>query len=79
MLVGDQAQIEPFLAAAEAVRSRVEIFHLQRGACPLHGSTAGTARCFSVNTNAHTFHCFKCNRSKHAKTLAEWRPEGTSQ
>jgi hypothetical protein len=35
----------------------------QRGACPLHGSTAGTARCFSVNTGAHTFHCFKCNRS----------------
>ncbi len=23
----------------------------------------GTARCFSVNTNAHTFHCFKCSRS----------------
>jgi hypothetical protein len=28
----------------------------QRGACPLHGSTHGTARCFSVNTNTHTFH-----------------------
>src|SRR5262249_4404817 len=32
----------------------------QRGACPLHGSTHSTARCFTVNTNAHTFHCFKC-------------------
>jgi len=41
----------------------------QRGACPLHGSTRGTARCFSVNTNAHTFHCFKCNRSGNALEL----------
>jgi hypothetical protein len=41
----------------------------QRGACPLHGSTSGTARCFSVNTNAHTFHCFKCNRSGNALEL----------
>jgi transposase InsO family protein len=41
----------------------------QRGACPLHGSTHGTARCFSVNTNAHTFHCFKCNRSGNALDL----------
>jgi putative transposase len=41
----------------------------QRGACPLHSSTPGTARCFSVNTNAHTFHCFKCNRSGNALEL----------
>ena len=41
----------------------------QRGACPLHGSTAGTARCFSVNTHAHTFHCFKCGRSGNALDL----------
>jgi DNA primase len=41
----------------------------QRGACPLHSSTQGTARCFSVNTNAHTFHCFKCNRSGNALDL----------
>ena len=41
----------------------------QRGACPLHGSTAGTARCFSVNTEAHTFHCFKCGRSGNALDL----------
>jgi len=41
----------------------------QRGACPLHGSTHGTARCFSVNTNTHTFHCFKCNRSGNALEL----------
>jgi len=40
-----------------------------RGTCPLHGSTNGTARCFSVNSNAHTFHCFKCNRSGNALDL----------
>jgi hypothetical protein len=38
----------------------------QRGTCLLHGSNAGTARCFSVNTNDHTFHCFKCGRSGNA-------------
>jgi transposase InsO family protein len=41
----------------------------QRGACPLHGSTHGTASCFSVNTNAHLFHCFKCDRSGNALDL----------
>jgi putative transposase len=41
----------------------------QRGACPLHGSSSGTARCFSVNTHAHTFHCFKCGRSGNALDL----------
>jgi putative transposase len=41
----------------------------QRGVCPLHGSTHGTARCFSVNTNAHIFHCFKCGRSGNALDL----------
>ena len=35
----------------------------QRGPCPLHGSTSGTSRCFSVNLDKHTFHCFKCGRS----------------
>jgi transposase InsO family protein len=32
----------------------------QRGPCPLHGSTAGTSRCFSVNLDEQLFHCFKC-------------------
>jgi putative transposase len=41
----------------------------QRGPCPLHGSTHGTACCFSVNTQAHTFHCFKCGRSGNALDL----------
>jgi putative transposase len=41
----------------------------QRGPCPVHGSTTGTSRCFSVNTIAHTFHCFKCGRSGNALDL----------
>src|SRR5262245_58156224 len=41
----------------------------QRGACPLHGATPGTARCFSVNTQAHTCHCFTCGRSGNALDL----------
>jgi putative transposase len=41
----------------------------QRGPCPLHGSSHATARCFSVNSRAHTFHCFKCGRSGNALDL----------
>lgn len=41
----------------------------QRGPCPLHGSTAGTSRCFSANLEAHTFHCFKCGRRGNALDL----------
>jgi putative transposase len=41
----------------------------QRGPCPLHGSTAGTNRCFSVNLDANSFHCFKCGRAGNALDL----------
>ena len=41
----------------------------QRGPCPLHGSTASVALCFSVNTSDHIFHCFKCGRSGNALDL----------
>ena len=41
----------------------------QRGPCPLHGSTAGTSRCFAVNTSDQIFHCFKCGRSGNALDL----------
>jgi putative transposase len=41
----------------------------QRGPCPLHGSTSGTSRCFSVNRNDQIFHCFKCARSGNALDL----------
>ena len=41
----------------------------QRGPCPLHGSTSGTSRCFSVNLDLNNFHCFKCNRSGNALDL----------
>src|SRR5256885_8313021 len=35
-------------------RSRSDNAGQQRGACPLHGSTQGTARCFSVRSEEHT-------------------------
>jgi len=41
----------------------------QRGPCPLHGSTSGTSRCFSVNHSDRIFHCFKCGRSGNALDL----------
>jgi transposase InsO family protein len=41
----------------------------RRGCCPLHGSTSGTSRCFSVNVDKATFHCFKCGRSGNALDL----------
>jgi len=41
----------------------------QRGPCPFHSSSRRTAQCFSVNTHAHAFHCFKCNRSGNALDL----------
>jgi len=41
----------------------------QRGPCPLHGSTSGTARCFSANLDKNAFHCFKCGRSGNALDL----------
>jgi hypothetical protein len=41
-----------------------------RGACPLHGSTRGTSRCFSVNTDQQVFHCFKCGC--HGNALDLW-------
>jgi hypothetical protein len=34
-----------------------------RGPCPLHGSSAGTSRCFAVHLADQIFHCFKCGRS----------------
>jgi putative transposase len=42
----------------------------QRGPCPLHGSTSGTSRCFSVNLDQQSFHCFKCGR--HGNPLDLW-------
>jgi len=50
-------------------RSRSSHGAQQRGSCPLHGSTSGTSRCFSVNLEKHTFHCFKCGRTGNALDL----------
>jgi putative transposase len=40
-----------------------------RGPCPLHGSSSGTSRCFSVHYTQNVFHCFKCGRSGNALDL----------
>jgi hypothetical protein len=40
-----------------------------RGPCPLHGSSSGTSRCFSVNTTHNVFQCFKCGRRGNALDL----------
>ena len=40
-----------------------------RGPCPLHGSTSGTARCFSAHLDQNIFHCFKCGNSGNALDL----------
>jgi len=42
----------------------------QRGPCPIHNSTSGTSRCFSVNLDQQIFHCFKCGR--HGNALDLW-------
>ena len=41
----------------------------RRGPCPLHGSTSATSRCFAVNLEQHTFHCFKCGHAGNALDL----------
>lgn len=41
----------------------------QRGPCPLHGSTSGTARCFSAHLDRGIYHCFKCGSSGNALDL----------
>jgi transposase InsO family protein len=40
-----------------------------RGPCPLHGSTSGTSRSFSVNVDQHMFQCFKCGKAGNALDL----------
>jgi len=40
-----------------------------RGPCPLHGSTSGTSRCFSVNHTHNVFQCFKCGQRGNALDL----------
>jgi len=48
----------------------VEVTKVQhRGACPLHGSTSGTSRCFSANCQKNVFQCFKCGQSGNALDL----------
>lgn len=72
---------EKLLIDFETVKSRVGIAAVlkllgieatksqHRGACPLHGSTRGTSRCFSCHLEKNVFHCFKCGQSGNALEL----------
>jgi putative transposase len=40
-----------------------------RGPCPLHGSSRGTARCFTASLDANLYRCFKCGHTGDAIDL----------
>ena len=40
-----------------------------RGPCPLHGSSRGTARCFTASLDQNLFRCFKCGNGGDAVDL----------
>jgi hypothetical protein len=40
-----------------------------RGPCPLHGSSRGTARCFTASLDANLYRCFKCGQTGDAIDL----------
>jgi len=39
------------------------------GSCPLHDSTAGCRRCFSVNVAIGRYHCHRCHSQGHQLEL----------
>jgi hypothetical protein len=65
---GSRGRLRSWVCAKRS-RRNVHYCFSSTQAGPLHGSTHGTARCFNVNTNTHTLHCFKCGRSGNALDL----------
>lgn len=75
------------LNALEWAEIRALVFERDDFTCAYCGERGGKLECDHVHPlskggsndveNLATA-CFKCNRSKHAKTLAEWRPGGTA-
>jgi hypothetical protein len=61
----DMAAVLELLGFRAASRRGAQL----HGACPLHGSTSGTSRCFSVNLEGKVFQCFKCGRKGNALDL----------
>lgn len=71
------------LNALEWAEIRIAVFERDNFTCTYCGERGGRLECDHVHPlskggsnemNNLTTACFKCNRSKHAKTLAEWRP-----
>jgi putative transposase len=55
------------LLGYEPQRRRGGVQH--RGPCPLHGSSSGASRCFSVDQKRNVFQCFKCGQRGNALDL----------
>jgi DNA primase len=52
-----------------AWQSRSRAGQQMRGACPLHGATAPTSRCFAVHLGKSIYQCFRCGASGNALDL----------
>ena len=76
------------LNAAEWAELRAIVFERDNFTCAYCGERGGKLECDHVHPLSKggsndldnlTTACLPCNRSKHAKTLSEWRPEGKAQ
>lgn len=75
------------LSAVEWTEIRAAVFERDNFTCSYCGERGGKLECDHVHPLSRggsnemdnlTTSCFACNRSKHSKTLAEWRPEGNA-
>lgn len=75
------------LNALEWSEIRAAVFERDNYTCTYCGERGKKLECDHVHPLSKggsnemdnlTTACFACNRSKHAKTLAEWRPEGSA-
>lgn len=73
------------LSALEWSELRAAVFERDGFTCTYCGERGGKLECDHVHPLSKggsnemdnlTTACFRCNRSKHTKTLAEWMPEG---
>jgi len=74
------------LSALEWSEIRAIVFERDNFTCSYCGERGGKLECDHVHPLSKggsneldnlTTACFKCNRSKHSKTLAEWIPDGS--
>lgn len=75
------------LNAVEWAEIRAAVFERDKFTCTYCGERGGKLECDHIHPISKggsneldnlTTACFACNRSKHSKTLAEWRPEGNA-